>query len=489
MKESQKNFGHWAQTLIGSTIDRKYRLDALLGVGGMGSVYKATRLLIGDTVAVKLLRAEQLQDSQGLERFRREAQAAARLKHPNVVTIHDFGVTEEGLAFLVMELVEGNSLGDLVKQSGSLNISDTLEIISQIASAIDEAHRHDIIHRDLKPDNIIVSLSSTGFRVKVLDFGVARMRDASAGIGTLTQTGMIVGTLYYMSPEQCRGEQLDGRSDIYSLGIMLYEMLTGIVPFHAPSFTAILLEHISKPPPSLRVKNPNISPAVEAVVMHALEKEHEKRPRTATDLAQELYVAINSTHNTQSTVVRPPKIKVPLSPPVSVDTGSKKKMAIMLTACVLLLVTAIGVIVGLVLSKQDQNPTKSQENHSAIVPLPNEQSKTNSPSNLPKPNDPAPTSSSPQSSSTKTTETPSSDGNWLVILGSFPKNDYQKADDRLRYIRGIGYEARIIDTDQYPNLKSGLWSVVIGPYTKSYAKDLVTKMHPVVGDAYIKSGR
>jgi serine/threonine protein kinase len=395
----------WTQTMVGRTIDRKYRLDALLGFGGMGSVYKATRLLIGDMVAVKLLHTEQLQDSQGLERFRREAQAAARLKHPNVVTIHDFGVTEEGLAFLVMELVEGSTLRQLIKQRGALNLSNIAEIVSQIASALDEAHRHDVIHRDLKPDNIIVSTLPTGLRVKVLDFGVARLRDASAGIGTMTQTGMIVGTPYYMSPEQCMGEQLDGRSDIYSLGIMLYEMLAGIVPFHAPSFTAIIMEHISKPPPPLRTMNASISPAVEAVVMHALQKQRDKRPRTATELAQELYTAINSNQNTPSTVVRPDRVKAPPAPPVISASVPKRKLPILLTSCILLLVIAIVVIIGLVTSRQNQSQPNNQTSPGVSEKMtdnssPNGQSKTANPSKSPQSSDLS------SSASAKRTDTP-----------------------------------------------------------------------------------
>ncbi|HET8675611.1 MAG TPA: serine/threonine-protein kinase, partial [Blastocatellia bacterium] len=151
--------------LIGSTIDGKYRIESKLGEGGMGAVYCATRLLIGDVVAIKVLHTEQVANQQAIERFRREAQAAARLKHPNVVTIHDFGVINKNLAYLVMELVEGESLRSIIKQHGPLTPSATAEIVSQVCAALEDAHHRHIVHRDLKPDNIIVTTSQTGLRV------------------------------------------------------------------------------------------------------------------------------------------------------------------------------------------------------------------------------------------------------------------------------------------------------------------------------------
>lgn len=275
---------------IGLTIEGRYRLDARLGQGGMATVYRATRLLIGDVVAVKLLHAEQLRDAQGLERFRREAQAAARIKHSNAVTIHDFGVTADGLAYLVMELVEGTSLRALLKERGPLVPSTAIEIIGQVCSALDEAHAQNVVHRDLKPDNIIVRTSANGVHVKVLDFGIARLRDAGDA-GNLTQTGSVMGTPHYMSPEQCLGEELDGRSDIYSIGVLLYEMLAGIVPFNSPTSMAVVVQHVNTTPASIRVLNVSIPASVEAVVMRALAKRREGRPQTARALADELSAA------------------------------------------------------------------------------------------------------------------------------------------------------------------------------------------------------
>jgi serine/threonine protein kinase len=260
----------------------------------MATVYRATRLLIGDTVAVKILHADQLRDAQAPERFRREAQAAARLKHQNAVTIYDFGVSDDGLVYLVMELVEGQSLRRMIKEQGPLLPSVAAEIIAQACAALDEAHRQNIVHRDIKPDNIIVATSAAGLRVKLLDFGIARLRDMST-LGNLTQTGSVMGTPHYMSPEQCLGEELDGRSDIYSLGIVLYEMLAGVVPFNSPTSMAVVVQHVSTSPAPLRVLNVSISPAVESVVMRALEKRREVRPQTAAVLAAELAAAVGGT--------------------------------------------------------------------------------------------------------------------------------------------------------------------------------------------------
>jgi len=276
--------------MIGMIIEGKYKLIAKLGTGGMGCVYRAERLLIGDQVAVKILHQEHVAQPQSFERFRREAQAAARLKHPNAVLIYDFGITADRLVYLVMELVEGQTLRQIIKTSGPLTPTAAAEIISQVCSALEEAHRQQIVHRDLKPDNIIVNPTFTGLRTKVLDFGIAKLRDLTTR--DLTQTGSVMGTPHYMSPEQCLGEELDNRSDIYSLGIVLYEMLTGIVPFNSPISTAVVVQHVNQKPSSLRAINVSISEDVERVVLRALEKKRDDRQETATTLSAELNAAV-----------------------------------------------------------------------------------------------------------------------------------------------------------------------------------------------------
>jgi eukaryotic-like serine/threonine-protein kinase len=278
--------------LTGRTLDQKYYLESKLGVGGMGTVYRAGRLLIGDRVAVKVLHPDQMADPQAVERFRREAQTASRLKHPNIVTVYEFGVSREGLNYQVMELAEGESLRSLVERHGRPAETVAAEIIRQVCAALDETHRQGIVHRDLKPENILVQTTPHGLKVKVLDFGIAALRDVKAG--RLTKAGGLVGTPHYMSPEQCLGEELDGRSDIYSLGIVLFEMLTGVVPFDSPTTTAIVVKHVNDPPPPPRTLNPKISPAVESVVLRALKKRRDARPQTAGKMARELIAAARS---------------------------------------------------------------------------------------------------------------------------------------------------------------------------------------------------
>jgi serine/threonine protein kinase len=295
-------------SLIGCIIDRKYRLDVRIGFGGMGEVYRALRLLIGDQVAIKILHPTHVSDKQAGERFRREAQAAARLKHPNAVSIYDFGVTDDGLVYLVMELVEGQNLREIIKQQGSLSPATVSEITNQVCSALQVAHQQNVVHRDLKPDNIMVNVTISGLSVKVLDFGIAKLRDLTTT--NLTITGNVMGTPHYMSPEQCLGEDIDSRSDLYSLGVVIYQMLTGALPFNSSTSTAVVMQHVNKEPPSLRSINLSISHAVEAAVLHALAKRREERPQSAEALARELAAAVNT-----ATPPPVPRVEAPQSPP------------------------------------------------------------------------------------------------------------------------------------------------------------------------------
>lgn len=301
--------------LLGRSIDGRYQIESLIGVGGMGTVYRATRLLIGDEVAIKILHIDR-GDTNSAERFRREAQAAARLKHPNAVSIYDFGVSSDGLQYLVMEFVEGESLREKIKL-GPLEFSSAAEITAQICAALDEAHRRQIVHRDIKPDNIILHSTPYGLRVKVLDFGIAKLRDETAS--HITQTGSVMGTPHYMSPEQCLGEELDSRADIYSVGIVLYEMLCGRVPFNSPISTAVVVQHVSQPPPSLRSINPGIPERIEAVVLHAIEKSRDSRPATAGALAEELTAALNNLNIPALSAGFRPQPASPSQPGINID--------------------------------------------------------------------------------------------------------------------------------------------------------------------------
>ena len=271
--------------LIGHLIDGKYELTAKLGVGGMSVVYRARRVHIGDEVAVKILLRKFITNDDALARFRREARAAAMLHHPNVITIHDFGETgdENAPAFIVMEFVKGTPLRDLLSSEGQFPLERALRLMRGICAGVGSAHRQGVVHRDLKPENIIVVAPDEDYEfesVRVLDFGLAKMM-ADA------HTGTIVGTPYYMSPEQCLGDTLDARSDVYSLGAMLYEMLAGEKPFIAETVSGVINKHLYEDPPPLP-PSLAIPRRVSTAIMRALAKDPDQRPQTATEFARQL---------------------------------------------------------------------------------------------------------------------------------------------------------------------------------------------------------
>jgi serine/threonine protein kinase len=295
---------------IGLILDSKYKLIESLGEGGMGSVFRAERLHIGDEVAVKLLHHDLVREKQALERFRREARAAAMIRHPNVVSIHDFndGAGNETEAYIVMELVQGVSLGNLLRCHGRMSAARAVHLMHDICTGVGVAHRRGLLHRDLKPDNVIVvppSHEGDEETAKVVDFGLAKVRDV--GATALTQTGAVLGTLYYMSPEQCSGEELDARADVYSLGAMFYEMLTGNPPFRANNLAGLISKHLHEAPP-LFPQSFEISPALESVCLRALAKDRTQRPADAIAFGRDLQNALTAQ-------VRPPPASSPRSSP------------------------------------------------------------------------------------------------------------------------------------------------------------------------------
>jgi len=281
--------------LAGRVLDEKYRLDARLGDGGMGTVYRATHLLIERPVAVKVLHPRFVEDEAAQKRFRREARAAGRLQHTNAVAVTDFGRTADGFVYIVMELLEGQSLRDLLAREAPLESRRAVAMMLQAAAAVEAAHESGIIHRDLKPGNIfIVQPRNAPPVVKVLDFGIAKLAADTVGEAethALTQTGVMIGTPRYMSPEQCDGVPLTPASDVYSLGIILYEMLTGAPPFTGMSPLAVALQHSSKPPRRPTEVVADIPLELEKLILHALEKNPAQRPPDAGVFRRELYMA------------------------------------------------------------------------------------------------------------------------------------------------------------------------------------------------------
>ncbi|MEW6732414.1 MAG: serine/threonine-protein kinase [Acidobacteriota bacterium] len=350
--------------LTGQVLDDKYRIDEQLGQGGMGAVYLATHLGTQRPVAVKVIRPQFMANTEFVERFKREAEAAGRLRHPNVVNVTDFGFTrvgEEQIAYLAMEYLDGCSLSEVLKEEGHLPIKWVVDIVEQICSAIDEAHQQGIIHRDLKPDNIWLKPNRRGgYTIKVLDFGLAKLGDTATSnfsanplptnlpvdttanseastlsvitaiqpppggdfreaatqvqpsviakdrrtldlnnnstvkdnsdhltAGELTRVGSVLGTPLYMSPEQCRGEMLGPRTDIYSLGVITYQMLAGQTPFQGNMHT-LVAQHMQAPPPPLKQLCPNLPKSVAALVMSALAKNPAERPVSAAAFANAL---------------------------------------------------------------------------------------------------------------------------------------------------------------------------------------------------------
>ena len=272
--------------LIGHVIDGKYELVARLGEGGMSVVYRARRAHIGDDVAVKILTGKFVKDDAALARFRREARAAAMLRHPNVITIHDFGETddEQAPAFIVMEFVRGTPLRELLRSEERFSVERGLRLMRGICAGVGAAHRQGVVHRDLKPENILVVAPDDDFEVesvRVVDFGLAKLL-ADAGA---VSAGAVVGTPFYMSPEQCLGEPLDSRSDVYSLGAMFYEMLSGTRPFGAETVSGVINRHLSEPPPPFS-PSLGIPRRISLAIMHALAKDPDDRPQTASDLGR-----------------------------------------------------------------------------------------------------------------------------------------------------------------------------------------------------------
>ena len=284
-----------AEDLEGKRLADRFDVGEIVATGGMGTVYRATQLGLGRAVALKVLRQHSAWDRDTVQRFHREAKTMSLLVHPNTVRVIDFGETPEGLLFLAMEYLEGRTLSQAIRDR-ELGVQDAVDITAQILSSLKEAHDKGVIHRDLKPDNIFLTEDPASDEplVKVLDFGIAKIVGGDISVDALeTQAGTVFGTPKYMSPEQAQGHELDGRSDLYAVGALLYAMLTGSPPFDDPDAVVVMAQHIRKMPvsPRQRVPSAPIPPALDRVVMKALAKSPEDRFRDAGAFLEALNAA------------------------------------------------------------------------------------------------------------------------------------------------------------------------------------------------------
>lgn len=284
------------QDIIGRLIDNKYLIESKIARGGTGTVYKALHVQLNVSVAVKVLHNERMNDALAVERFRREAYAAMQVRHPNAIAVFDFGVTTDNLVYVVMELLRGMSLRQKLKQMCYVSLLDVDSVIQQICAAVAVAHKRKIVHRDLKPENVFIHNDGDEEIVKVVDFGLAKLRGFidDTDSPALTRDGLVIGTPLYMSPEQSRGRPVDKRSDIYSLGVMLYEMLTGTLPFRGASLSEIAIKHATEKPKPVYEIRPSLPAVINAVVMHALEKVPKNRPNSITEWSKSLHVAVKA---------------------------------------------------------------------------------------------------------------------------------------------------------------------------------------------------
>jgi eukaryotic-like serine/threonine-protein kinase len=271
-------------TLVGTHLSGRYRLDAQIGAGGMSTVYRAFDVTLERPVAIKLMHREIASDSDQLERFRREARAVARLSHPHIVGVIDAG-EDESRPYIVFEYVEGETLKERIRRMGRLPIDEAIAYTIEIARALGCAHSHQIVHRDIKPQNVLIDAEGSA---KVTDFGIARsLREEG-----LTADGRVLGTTDYVSPEQALGHDVNGQSDIYSLGVVLFEMLTGEVPFHGENQVAVAMKHVREDLPDIQVRRPEVSATLAAVLDHMTEKELDSRYTDVNALVADLEEAL-----------------------------------------------------------------------------------------------------------------------------------------------------------------------------------------------------
>jgi serine/threonine-protein kinase len=284
--------------LLGVVVEGRYKIESVIGQGSAGTVYKAVQELIGREVAIKVLHDYLVSDQEFIKRFTQEAKASSRLSHPNIITIYDFGVIPQGgRPYIAMDLLKGTPLSDLLAERNHLSVEEAIPIFKQVCGALAEAHRQGVVHRDIKPENIVL-VERSGQRLFpiVVDFGIARLVQEESDVARITRTGTVCGSPTYMSPEQCTSSKVDHRSDIYSLGVVIYETLTGEVPFLSDELVKVMAMHLSDPPKPLNSVRDDLkfSDALEEVVYKSLAKNPDQRYQTMEELAEALDAAIRA---------------------------------------------------------------------------------------------------------------------------------------------------------------------------------------------------
>jgi serine/threonine protein kinase len=291
-------------SLVGTALDGQYQIEAVLGKGGMGAVYRARHILLGDRVAIKVLPPEMRSNTEWLRRFQREGQAARRFRHPNAVTVYDLRTSGDGTIYLVMEYVEGITLDGELRKRGKFSPAEAVAVLKPVMSVLNAAHAMGVVHRDLKPENIMIGTASTGGEpvVKLLDLGIAKLREVAGaektGTTALTIAGQMLGTPYYMSPEQWgelprdNNSDIDGRADIYSLGIVFYELIAGERPFKGVTLSELRREHVSVTPPSLHSVLATVPEGFSKAIARSMAKDRDDRQETAGELENELVASL-----------------------------------------------------------------------------------------------------------------------------------------------------------------------------------------------------
>jgi serine/threonine-protein kinase len=321
--------------VVGDLIADRYELEELCGSGGMSSVYKARDTLLERNVALKILHSHYSDDEEYVQRFRHEARTVARLAHPNIVTVIDRGESD-GRQFIVFEYVDGETLKDLIGRTGPLPIRRAIEIALEVTRGLAFAHQHGLVHRDVKPQNVL--LNGDG-EAKVTDFGIARSLDVELG---MTQTGTVLGTSNYLAPEQANGNPVGPRTDVYSLGVVLFELLTGEVPFPGASFVAVAMKHINEPPPNLLERRPDAPLRLAAAIDRALAKRPQDRWPTMEAFAAELEACLDelATPDAERTLIAPSPV-LRASAQRRARSGTRLRWPLVLGALVLVAIVAV----------------------------------------------------------------------------------------------------------------------------------------------------